>query len=502
MLNHLHHRLLNQHLATRIVATVVACFCLTYFCFISTAALAQTAPSNTIELDLEGAIARAMIHDHRIGEKQALVGVSEGLVAEAEGALGVQVEGVLALAVTTDVDGGFFTDGTVAGNNQNVRDDLYDPDGFGPWFNLQFRVVQPLYTFGKGYYYKQAAESKVLVDQQEVNVQRGKSALDVAKAYFGYLTARSGRLALESTIDQLESASKLAEELSQQSGSSIKPSDLFVLSAGLGQARKFRAEAAGLEQVALAGLRALTGVPTDTELTIADRRLRPLPLPEATLEALQQQALSGRPEMAQVEAGLKARRALVEAKMAEQYPNLFAGVIGTAAYSPNRETLDNPYIIDPFNNYAATPVIGLQWDWKPSRQAAQRAQEEAELAALVEKKAFAMQGIPFEVAEAYYQMKAAHEGLNHLEGATRDARRALNARYLDFEAGIEEPERVLDSLRSYTLTYGDYLLTVNAYNMHIMKLRQVTGTLTADPVRTGSIAHNNSQPPPELNLPK
>lgn len=477
--------------------------------FITAALLLPTlgfAEAPVIELDLDGAIARAMQHDHRISEKQALVGVSEGLVAEAEGALGLQVEGVFALAVTTDVDGGFFENGTTNGNNSNVRDDLYDVDGLGPWFNLQFRVLQPLYTFGKGYYYREAAVNKVIVDQQEVTVQKGNSALDIAKAYYGYLTARSGRLVLDDTLEQLENASATAQKLSEQPGSAIKQSDLYVLSSGIGQARKFRAQAAGLEKVAMAGLRALTGIPAGTELKVKDRRLRPLPFPEEALDVLQQQALAGRPEMRQLEAGLAARRALVEAKISEQYPNIFAGVIGSAAYAPGRDTLDNPHIIDPFNHYAATPVVGLQWSWSPSRQDAQAAQEEAELAALVEKKAFAMQGIPFQVAEAYYQMVAAYEGLQHLEAASRDARRALTARYLDFEAGVEEPEQVLQSLKDYTLTYGDYLLTVNEYNMQVMTLRKVTASLqlghNANDANIPAVAYNASRPPPQLNLPQ
>lgn len=443
---------------------------------IGSTALAETPPA-VITLDLDSAIQRAMQNDHRISEKQALVGVSEGLVAEAEGALGLQLETTFFVGATTDVEGGFFEEGTTNGNNSNVRDDLYDPDGFGPWFNLQFRAIQPLYTFGKGEHYRNAALQKVIVDQQEVNVQRGNSAVDVAKAYYGYLTAKSAAAALSSSIEQLESAQSTAQALSEKDNSDIKPSDLYVLSSGLGQARKFLAQAKGLENVAMAGLRTLTGIPSGTILEVADRRLRPLPLPEKTLEALQQEALAGRPEMAQLAAGLAARRALVDASKAEQYPNIFAGVVGGAAYAPNRDTLDNPYLVDPFNYYAATPILGVQWEWQPSRQDAKTAQAEAELAALVEKKAFALQGIPFEVAEAYYQMRAAHEGLNHLEGAARDARRALNARYLDFEAGVEEPKAVLEALKDYTLTYADYLLTVNEYNMQVMQLKKATAQL-------------------------
>jgi len=58
-------------------------------------------------------------------------------------------------------------------------------------------------------------------------------------------------------------------------------------------------------------------------------------VPEITLQELQQRAISDRPEMAQVEAGLKARRALVAAKNSDSYPNIYTGIGGSFAYSPD-----------------------------------------------------------------------------------------------------------------------------------------------------------------------
>ena len=258
---------------------------------------------------------------------------------------------------------------------------------------------------------------------------------------------------------------------------SVKQSDLFALQSGNALAARYLAQAEGLANVAMSGLKTLTGVAAEQELALADERLVPVPLPELKLEEMQQQALVNRPEIMQVEAALRARRALVEAKKSEHWPSLYAGVVGAFARSPNRAHLDNPYIPDIFNDYGVTPIVGLRWDWDPAVQQSKVAEAQAELEALVAKSEFARRGIPFEVSEQYYQVQSYHQAVEQLEEATRSARRWMVASYTDFEAGLEKPEKILTALQAYVLAHTDYVRTVYDYNMHVAKLENAAGTI-------------------------
>jgi hypothetical protein len=51
------------------------------------------------------------------------------------------------------------------------------------------------------------------------------------------------------------------------------------------------------------------------------------------------------------------------------------------------------------------------------------------------------------------------------------------ASYADFEAGLEEADKVLTAFQGYVLIHSDYLSTVNDFNMHVVKLQYVTGDL-------------------------
>ncbi len=434
------------------------------------------APAAEDKLSLEQAIDLALAHDPRIEEKQAFVRQAQGLLQEAEGSEGLRYSVDSFLALSTGVDGGFYEDGrdTCSGDCE-PRDDTYGfDDGLSLWGGLTFSIVKPLATFGRLENYQEAAQNNVLVKQQDVNLQRDEVALQVVKAYFGYLTARDSRLLLEDTRYRLEGALSLVTRWLDGETGQASQSDKFALEAGLGLIDNFLAEATSLERIAMAGLIFLTGHEDDF-IELAERRIRPIALPEESLDQWIELALDNRPEFKQVEAGLAARRALVEATRAGKKPIVFAGVAGSLSYAPGRERLDNPHIYDPFNHVAASPLLGMRWQWEQGAQPGRVAQAQAELDALVHRASFAREGIPFQVREQFYTMQAKHESIASMRASSKSARRWMIAAYTDFEAGLEEADDVINALQVYVLAYAEYLRAVNDFNNNVYKLKSVSG---------------------------
>lgn len=255
----------------------------------------------------------------------------------------------------------------------------------------------------------------------------------------------------------------------------VKQSDLYALQTGAAMLQRYIAEATGFERTAMAGLRLLAGVDRKDQLEVADSRLKPVPLPEESLEELQSRAMTERPEIQQLTAGLEARRAWMMAKRSESYPNLYAGVVGGISYSPLREDVSAAGVYDPFSYAGATPVLGLKWDWASGRQPAQVAKARAELESTLALKSFAQKGIPFEVEEQYHSVHAHHEMVQNLYDASRSSRRWVIANYADFEAGLEQADKVISAMLAYIQAYSEYLRKVNDYNLHVARLRVVTG---------------------------
>jgi len=420
---------------------------------------------------LDQAMARALAHDPRIEEVNHLVDSARGLVHEAEGHNDWSFDVNAFLGLAPAVSGDLFEGGRCCA----LRSDAYSPSGFSLWTNVTLSLIKPLYTFGKIEHYADAARANVIVKQGDVRLRRGETILDVKRAYFGYLAARDSRLLLEDVKHRVDGAIDMAQRWLEQDSHDVRQSDVYALQAGSALIARAMAEAGALEHVALDGLKVLTGAGLDSDLTVADTSLAPVALPQMDLPALEAQALAQRPEMAQVEAGMRARRALVAANKANGTPNIYAGAAGVLSFAPNRDSLENPYIYDPFNYAGLTPLIGIKWDWTSGVQSAQVEQAEAELNAVIAKSALAREGIPFQVAEQYHQVQAFHEAVNRMREASQAGRRWMIASYADFEAGMEKGDKVVAAFQGYVLAHTDYLKTVFDYNMHVAQLLNVTG---------------------------
>jgi outer membrane protein len=428
-------------------------------------------------LNLQQAVDMALRADPRIEEKQAFVRKANALLQEAEGTGGWRFAVDSALAVVTGVDGGFYENGaTSCTGDCTLRSDAYSfNDGYSLWASMTFSVVKPLTTFGQLENYQEAARNNIIIKQQDVELEKESIKLDVVKAYNGYLAARDGRYLMEDTEKRLQGAMDLVNKWLDEDNGKATLSDKYALEAGLGLIHRYLAETNGLESIAMEGLHLLTGVDNKEDIQLEDSRLQAVDLPQKDLQEWVDSAIKNRVEFKQVAAGLAARRALVEAKKASAKPIVYAGVAGSLSYAPERDHLDNPYIYDPFNHLAASPVIGMRWQWEADAQPARVAQEQAELDALVSKASFARKGIPFQVAEQYHYVQSKYKALQAMRQSAQSARRWMISSYTDFEAGLQDAEKILTAMQAYVLAYAEYIKIVNDYNNHVAKLKSVSG---------------------------
>lgn len=424
-------------------------------------------------LTLDDAVSRALQHDPRIAEKEKLVDAARAVIDEALGHRGIMVNMNGFVGLTTSKQGDIFVPGTT-----QLRDDAYRLDGVSDWEMLQFQIIKPLYTFGKIDNYARAAQGQTDVKRGDVRLRRGETVLEVKKAYYGYLTARDTRAMLEDVRKKVVDAEGAVQKWLDKGEGNVTQADLFQLQAGQAQVDKFIAQAKAVEDTAGQGLRLLVGIPANQPLELAEHHIQPVGQTLAdkkTLGDLQLMALRKRPEVAQLDAGLRARRALVAAKRSEAYPDVYAGVAGVLSYASRRSDLKNPFIYDPFHQYGATPLIGMRWKWQGAVSDARAANAQAQLDALNLKASFAEQGIPFEVSKAYYEYEAQVRARDQLEKGSEAARRWMIAAYADFEAGVGDGEKVMRALQGYALNRADYLHATYDANMAAARLDFVVG---------------------------
>ena len=438
--------------------------------FMSELAGAQT-------INLQQAIDMSLSADPRIKEREYLVEAARGLLAEVKSNQGWRVSANAFVGLTKQVDGGFYTSGatTCAATPCTPRSDGDKWNGLSDWTHLEFALTKPLYTFGKIEEYGKAAQGNIDIKRGEVRQTQAEIVFDTKRAYFGYLTAHDIRLFLEDMQERLTQSIARAEKSLKDETGEVTQSDLYSLQTAKGVIGKYVHQAKAVETISLDGLRVLTGVGLKAPLAVADANLQPVAFPATELADLQAKALSERPEMQQLEAGLKARRALVAAKKADGMPDIYAGVVGSYSYSSQRDKLDNPHVYDPFNGGGLTPVVGIKWDTVFDASSARVSQAQAELEALNQKRQFALSGIPFEVSEAYANARANFDAQKDLSDGAASARRWVIASLADFSAGLEKGDKLAEAIKSYVLAQTEYLRTMNDYNINVAQISKLTG---------------------------
>ena len=427
-------------------------------------------------ITLEQATEMALNSDPRIDEQRANVARAQALIERVQGEGGVRMSANLFAGLAPKASDGIFTNGTntCPDSGCTLRDDGADLDeGITVTTGLTASIIQPLYTFGKLSNYGEAARLNRDVKASEVALARGETWLTVRRAYWGYLAARDTRRMLEGVKRKVEGTRDDLREDVDEGRATM--SQLYAIESGAARLERYLAEAQSVESIAIDGLKTIIGVPIATEIEVADPRIEPVALPERELADLADRALAQRPEMAMAENGQAAMRNYVAARKSERYPNLYAGVIAGAAYTPGRERLNNPYINQPLNRAYATPVVGIKWDFNPGVVRANVSDSEAQLQAVVAKAELARQGIPFQVAEAYHQAHGLDRQIRALDNAKDSTRKWMVSSFLDFQAGLIDGGKLADAVKANTETQADYFRAINDYNMSVARLAVATG---------------------------
>jgi|YelNatPaOPRAMG01_1025707.scaffolds.fasta_scaffold07199_1 outer membrane protein len=402
----------------------------------------------------------------------------------------VQSEVALAEAKKAEVHGYKFPqfDATaITGPAPTVREpeirghSIFYPDtknslnGLTIFGQLNFSLVQPLYTFGKIAHREKAAGKYVKVKSAEVDSKKGEVILEVAQAYYGLILAQQGKSAVGEARSYLNDARERVTKLLALHSPSVKDTDTYRIAVYEGSLEKFAAAAEEGSQVAYKALKALIGYNADQNFRVPTELPEPVKPPQ-NLDFYIKQALELRPEFTMLKEGKAARELLLKAAKADQYPDLFLAVIGLLAGSPGRYSSPDPLHQDLTNWFAVGPVVGARWHFDFGITKAKIKQAQGELDKLQHLERTALMGIPIEVAKAYGKVQENYKAAQGMGKAYVNARRWLVAAFSNFDIGLGKMEDIFQAFERYGVARGDYLSALHDYNCAVVELEKATGS--------------------------
>jgi outer membrane protein TolC len=423
------------------------------------------AAAEKLRWTLEQCLEQALRYSPEVSEALAEVRIAESQLAQAKA-------GRLPHVTFTS------TNGIVNAARGNAVDGRTDDDDLGPFTKGELEIVQPLYTFGQLRHEIRAAALGIETKQAATKKARSAAIATVKELYYNLLLSRQVKAVLDEVQEHFTKALETAEQRLEAGEGTVTQQDILRLRIGLAGVTK---ETFTLERAIVVTKDALMrqlGVSPDTDFDIADTQLAPAELRLQPLTFYLEQAGQNRPEMAQLEAGLAARQARLQASRSAYYPSVFLAGGIRYGVAPNRDDQENPFVRDDFNFFNAGMALGLRWKldfWTTRAKVAERL---AELSKVEAQKETATSGIGLDIRRRYAEVLEAQQKLAASETARRASRALLVTTLANFSLGIGAAKDVFESLALYARMVSDYYTTIRDHNVAAAMLSQATGQET------------------------
>jgi outer membrane protein TolC len=425
-------------------------------------AMEAAAASSGQRLTLEQCLERALTYSPDVNEAQTDIRIAESQLAQAKA-------GRLPQANFTSING------IVNGATGNAVTGRTDNSDLGPFTRGELEIVQPLYTFGRLSSEILAASRGVDAKRAATQSTREATIAAVKELYYNLVLGRQLKELLDEVRENFTKALDTAEKRLETGEGTITQQDILKLRIGLASVTR---EVYTLDRaitVTRSALLRQVGMPSTDDTDIADTRLEPVTVQLQPLGSYLEQAGIHRADIAQLEAGLAARQARVEAARGAYYPSFFIAGGVRYARAPNRENQESPFAKDDFNYFHGGAALGLRWQLDVWMTHAKVAERLAELSKVEVQKQNATSGIALDIQRRYLEVQETQQKMDEAQNARKAVRALLATTLANFELGVGEGKEVFESLGLYAHIVSEYHTSVRDYNIAAAKLTQATG---------------------------
>ncbi len=338
-------------------------------------------------------------------------------------------------------------------------------DFSGLYGSAQIELFQPIWTFGKATHGFKAAKAGVEAQKALGDEAAGDAVVEAARAFWSVKLARELGYMLDDGIEEIDKAITRMNARTGEDAPSVQ--DKQRVAVLLAEAKAQRADALAGERQALAGLRALTGIP---DADVEDSEL-------AAVEFKLPDTISGenRPQARAAKLGVIAYEELTEFHSAFYFPDLLVTAGAVIARAQGADDPPSAFANDPYNRQGVSAGLAMQWTLEPwtVRARVNRARAEAKKArALLD---LATAGASYDAQTALAEATAARAKLE-ATGEGVKAGRAWVASILQLDAlGTAESKDFADAYLAWFGMRAKWAQAAFQWNVAVVRLGRATG---------------------------
>ena len=346
-------------------------------------------------------------------------------------------------------------------------------DSMGIFLKTDFKVILPLFTFGKISNSKKLAKIGVDISTLEEKKGEEKIIYEVTQLYQGIQLTKAALNVMEEGYSKLRDAQSTLQKYMDEGADFIDDTDQFELDYYMYeleiQLTNIRAKLAYLKDL----LRIHPGIKGDFDLPKMKFRAKIKPL--KSLDKLMELTFSSRPEVAQLDRIIAGAEVAVDLQKSNFAPDLFFAFSVGYSYSNAVEDSKEPFVYDPYNSFGMGILLGLKWNLDLAKQIHRLDQIKAKREGYYHQKELAYKGIKVEVSKTYQDTQTKSERVKWLKKQKRTTKSWFQKEFLDFDMGSGKAKDLLGALARYMKARLDYVTAISEYRISLANLKRVTG---------------------------
>ncbi len=342
---------------------------------------------------------------------------------------------------------------------------------YGALVQLNLRITQPLYTFGKLTAAWDLGQVGVDLAAAQSDGARLDHQVNVLKAYFGLKTARAALDTVKDGHDQVIRWSKQMDLDLEAGRGSASEIDLMRLRVAESQIEIILID---LERTIASTLAALRYWVQDQAIDIDSQELAIWHDEREPLDYYLEAAVRNRPELKVLRATGQGAQLYKKLRIAELLPSF--GIIANFGYGYAGGVQDpNHGFMSRLNYLGAGVGLGMSWGLDLGPKIARLQKSIADVNIFESRRRELLGGGALEIERAYNDVREAQRRLKAAETAERRARGWLQGIKQSIDVGTAEGRDMNDALRTYFDQHVAVLRATNDLNVACGALRRVSG---------------------------
>lgn len=347
----------------------------------------------------------------------------------------------------------------------------------GPYFGTEIEVAQPLNVdrFRSGL---RAAHAGVRVSRAKYESRKQSEVKEALAYWFGFQYANRMISLLESARTRIDSVQNVLQKKIDDEEEGANLEDLLNLKMGRLTLEKGLVEARLGRDRAKAALVFFLGRKSDAQVVLRDSLLTPLPeLPG--IDTLL--ARFRHPDLAQLEAGLAATKAIVEVERGALGPDIFvfAKFNYTKAWVANRDEQNRDVLVtDPINSVSGALGLGVRWRLNYWSQEANVRRAELDWRALKRKELYARDGLELYLKDSWLRYKALGDKIAEVKKATEACEALLESVAAAMDLDPDRAKDLVGPYKSWIDLKSQYFDLVHQRNLAAVEVLANAGLVT------------------------